>query len=159
MQLRRMHHAVGQSSLIGPRVLFPSKPSMWPSCASPARWFNTDTNTHQRAAVQRILGGQCKPAPYIVFGPPGTGKTVTLVEAILQVLIIWSVWCVIAKGVCNYGKRSCILLACQRASPTSTQCDVGPVCVPIELLSHTCWSSVCPHRTIVTHMLVQCVSP
>ena len=38
--------------------------------------------------------------------------------------------------------------------PSSTQCDVGPVCVPIELLSTClipvwCWFSVCPHRAIV----------
>lgn len=43
-------------------------------------------NPEQRAAVEQILTGDHHPAPYIVFGPPGTGKTVTLVEAISQVV-------------------------------------------------------------------------
>ncbi len=42
-------------------------------------------NSEQLQAVKHILNGTSHPAPYIVFGPPGTGKTVVLVEAILQV--------------------------------------------------------------------------
>ena len=44
-----------------------------------------ETNPEQKAAVQQILMGSSKPAPYLIFGPPGTGKTVTMVEAIKQV--------------------------------------------------------------------------
>ena len=48
--------------------------------------YNPSLNERQRAAVCRIVSGQCRPTPYLLFGPPGTGKTITVVEAILQVL-------------------------------------------------------------------------
>ena len=47
--------------------------------------YNTSLNERQRAAVCRLVSGQCRPTPYLLFGPPGTGKTITVVEAILQV--------------------------------------------------------------------------
>ena len=44
-----------------------------------------ESNVQQSRAVRNILAGTSRPAPYIVFGPPGTGKTVTMVEAMKQV--------------------------------------------------------------------------
>ena len=45
------------------------------------------SNVEQIMAIQHIVKGTSRPAPYLIFGPPGTGKTVTVVEAIKQVNI------------------------------------------------------------------------
>jgi helicase MOV-10 len=48
--------------------------------------YNKDLNLEQLQAIKSILSVSTSagPAPYIIFGPPGTGKTNTVVEAILQ---------------------------------------------------------------------------
>ena len=43
-------------------------------------------NAEQRMAVASVLAGAGGDTPFALFGPPGTGKTVTLVECALQVL-------------------------------------------------------------------------
>ncbi|NXQ88794.1 M10L1 helicase, partial [Nyctibius grandis] len=70
-------------------LLFPSASchkSLFDGTFQP-RWFDRklEANEEQRRAVTHIVTGMSRPAPYLIFGPPGTGKTVTLVEAIKQV--------------------------------------------------------------------------
>ncbi|XP_060083408.1 RNA helicase Mov10l1-like [Ylistrum balloti] len=107
--LRRCHQAINFAVNLGENVLFPSMllpklSRMLTSKKSRAdvvplnsqkhtshkvqslTYYNTDLNAQQKAAVTRILQGQCRPLPYILFGPPGTGKTMTVVEAIIQIL-------------------------------------------------------------------------
>lgn len=59
-------------------------------------FFNPVLNENQKLAVRRILSGDCRPLPYILFGPPGTGKTVTIIEAVLQVRTV----VLVAVGLC-----------------------------------------------------------
>ena len=47
-------------------------------------WANRNLNEEQKLAVSNIVHGKCRPLPYIVFGPPGTGKTTVIVEAVYQ---------------------------------------------------------------------------
>ncbi|CAM9845925.1 unnamed protein product [Bubo scandiacus] len=70
-------------------LLFPSgscHQSLFTGTFQP-RWFDRklQANEEQCRAVTHIVTGMSRPAPYLIFGPPGTGKTVTLVEAIKQV--------------------------------------------------------------------------
>ncbi|KAI9138033.1 P-loop containing nucleoside triphosphate hydrolase protein [Paraphysoderma sedebokerense] len=65
-----------------------------------------EKNFEQQQAVANIKLGLFKPLPFIVFGPPGTGKTNTVVEAIIQ----------IAKS----DAKSKILVCC----PSNSACDV-----------------------------------
>lgn len=60
---------------------------------SDIKWINTDMkeNERQKQAVEKILNKTPYPAPYIIFGPPGTGKTATLVESICQVISLLDV--------------------------------------------------------------------
>ncbi|XP_066479370.1 helicase MOV-10 [Tiliqua scincoides] len=50
------------------------------------RLYDRNLNNEQCKAVHQVVAGISRPAPYLIFGPPGTGKTVTMVEAIKQVL-------------------------------------------------------------------------
>ncbi|XP_042656086.1 helicase MOV-10 [Tyto alba] len=70
-------------------LLFPSASchkSLFSGTFQP-RWFDRklEANEEQCRAVTHIVTGMSRPAPYLIFGPPGTGKTVTVVEAIKQV--------------------------------------------------------------------------
>ena len=55
------------------------------SFAAPLQLFSSMLNERQQTAVQHILEARGRPIPYILFGPPGTGKSVVIVEAILQI--------------------------------------------------------------------------
>ncbi|NXM78836.1 SDE3 helicase, partial [Serilophus lunatus] len=74
----------GLSSLLFPSVSYHQ--SLFPGPFQP-RWFDRklQANEEQCRAVTHIVTGMSRPAPYLIFGPPGTGKTVTVVEAIKQV--------------------------------------------------------------------------
>ncbi|XP_046395305.1 putative helicase mov-10-B.1 [Ischnura elegans] len=72
------------------------------------RFFNENVknNPEQKQAVINILMASSMPAPYIVFGPPGTGKTITIVEAIMQV-----------HTMC----KNSVILVC---APSNSACDL-----------------------------------
>ncbi|XP_037629483.1 putative helicase mov-10-B.2 [Sebastes umbrosus] len=123
------------------KVLFPAAPADSSQQTELPRLSLFDRklekNKEQYEAVQHIVAGSSKPAPYLVFGPPGTGKTVTLVEAIKQI---------------EKNQASCHILAC---APSNSAADLlcqkildhvderkvfrmyassrDPQCVPIEL--------------------------
>lgn len=86
--LRRCHLAVRLSRPLLRSVLFPrAVAAQSPTSKQPLKLVNEQLNELQREAVHQIMAGSRGPLPFVVWGPPGTGKTVTLVEAILQVFL------------------------------------------------------------------------
>lgn len=51
-------------------------------------WMNRTirSNKEQQKAVINIVNKTSFPSPYVVFGPPGTGKSTTIIEAIAQIV-------------------------------------------------------------------------
>ncbi|KAK7047873.1 hypothetical protein VNI00_006201 [Paramarasmius palmivorus] len=87
--IRRQHQAL-DSAFTQERVLFPSHEHLRPVSYPPLgnRTFNPliASNTRQMQAVTSIVRMPSGSVPFVIFGPPGTGKTVTMVEAVLQLL-------------------------------------------------------------------------
>ncbi|KAJ2992539.1 hypothetical protein NUW54_g7909 [Trametes sanguinea] len=91
--IKRQHQALLATSTSAERLLFPGAQHVpldraVRSGELSASLFNgaIGRNPAQLQAVTSILHMQTGAAPFIVFGPPGTGKTVVVVEAILQLL-------------------------------------------------------------------------
>lgn len=134
-----VQHALGN-------VLFPTDKGTGHPELPHLSMFNKDleNNPEQKSAVQHILSGTSRPAPYLIFGPPGTGKTVTVVEAIKQV---------------DKSKAQSHILAC---APSNSACDLlcerllghvdahriyrlcapsrDPRTIPQKLLKHSNWN-------------------
>lgn len=89
-QFKKQHHALETMLLnrsSGCGILFPSLdklPNNFPRLyvnldddeglsifKKPLKWFDNKLNKYQRQAVVNILRGECRPIPYIIYGPPG----------------------------------------------------------------------------------------
>ncbi|THV07183.1 P-loop containing nucleoside triphosphate hydrolase protein [Dendrothele bispora CBS 962.96] len=95
--LMRQHHVL-DDAFPQDRVLFPTQNHM-PTTPIPRvhengtlpmdlrlRNISVRANEPQLQAVLSIVSSAPGSLPFVIFGPPGTGKTVTMVEAIFQIL-------------------------------------------------------------------------
>ncbi|KAJ4841105.1 putative RNA helicase sde3 [Turnera subulata] len=84
VNMRRLYQAVEAAVSLDPDLLFPSESTQRKLTQTAEISPFSRLNEEQKHSVEMIL--QCDGAPpYVIFGPPGTGKTMTLVEAMLQV--------------------------------------------------------------------------
>lgn len=141
-------------------VLFPNGAANSTVPVAKLRMFNRqlENNPEQYAAVQRIIAGSSRPAPHLVFGPPGTGKTMTLVEAMNQVCRAHPKAHILA---CAPSNSACDLL-CERLMVHMDPYQVyrlyassrDPKTVPQHLMNHCNWderqdSFVFPEKEIL----------
>lgn len=100
---QKQHHAINcVTSAMGFDYLFPTKTNIrepWLDLKinengnlattefdNKFSWHNPLLNPIQKEAIKNILRSEARPLPYIIFGPPGTGKTMTMIELIHQIV-------------------------------------------------------------------------
>ncbi|KAF9487363.1 P-loop containing nucleoside triphosphate hydrolase protein [Pleurotus eryngii] len=86
--LRRQHLTM-DTAFTSDRILFPGNTHLLPQLPDPSLVFVNPligNNPAQRQAVASIVRQPPGSPPFVVFGPPGTGKTVTIIEAIRQIV-------------------------------------------------------------------------
>lgn len=103
--LRAQHRALdlmNRSNTVG-NICFPKSFGSFVEKFPIMSWYNplVGQNAEQSQTVQNIVDGTSKPAPYLVFGPPGTGKTVTIVESIKQIFRMHETSHVLASAPSN----------------------------------------------------------
>lgn len=89
VNIQMQQHALAKIQKFGlSKYFFPEKPNKLNVSIDEEEfdWFNNNiqSNPEQKQAVTNIVRGTSFPAPYILFGPPGTGKTMTIVETVCQ---------------------------------------------------------------------------
>ncbi|KAL6581731.1 hypothetical protein OROMI_005745 [Orobanche minor] len=83
--MRRLYQTVEAAECLNKNFLFPSESSKISLVApTPLVPISCTLNEEQMSAIEMILARKGGP-PYLIHGPPGTGKTMTLIEAILQI--------------------------------------------------------------------------
>jgi RNA helicase armi len=91
---RKQHHAIHVANRsLGAEYFFPSKIDVKPAHLNLEirdddlqlidkdtdriyPWFNPNLNIIQKEAVRNVVRGECRPMPYIIFGPPGKCCTI-----------------------------------------------------------------------------------
>ncbi|KAF7307812.1 hypothetical protein MKEN_01141300 [Mycena kentingensis (nom. inval.)] len=63
-------------------------------------WSDAGLNEEQKLAVSSIALHE-SPTPYLIIGPPGTGKTRTIVEAVIQILRVHPEACILLCAPSN----------------------------------------------------------
>lgn len=84
VNMRKLYQAIEATEQLDPDFLFPAD-SAYMKRIKPTQLgpLSDMLNEEQKLAIKMIIGCRGGP-PYIIHGPPGTGKTVTIVETIIQ---------------------------------------------------------------------------
>ncbi|KAF9451324.1 P-loop containing nucleoside triphosphate hydrolase protein [Macrolepiota fuliginosa MF-IS2] len=81
------------------------------------KWKDRDLNEEQKNAITSVVLRQW-PVPYLISGPAGTGKTRTIVEAVLQILSVQPDACILLCAPSNPATDTLVLRLRTSLSPS-----------------------------------------